>query len=96
MTCGKGFCRNFDLKKHVRKLHDSNHEKNAKTSTVSNSNSKVNTTSSATRDSKSESPTLSPTLNRYSSKVSLSDVTPFTSDVSKTSTPLYHSIGQLL
>ncbi len=20
--CGKGFCRNFDLKKHVRKLHD--------------------------------------------------------------------------
>jgi uncharacterized Zn-finger protein len=22
-TCGKGFCRNFDLKKHVRKLHDS-------------------------------------------------------------------------
>lgn len=22
-TCGKGFCRNFDLKKHIRKLHDS-------------------------------------------------------------------------
>lgn len=21
--CGKGFCRNFDLKKHTRKLHDS-------------------------------------------------------------------------
>ena len=21
--CGKGFCRNFDLKKHMRKLHDS-------------------------------------------------------------------------
>ncbi|XP_032378138.1 fez family zinc finger protein 1 [Etheostoma spectabile] len=21
-TCGKGFCRNFDLKKHIRKLHD--------------------------------------------------------------------------
>lgn len=22
--CGKGFCRNFDLKKHMRKLHDRN------------------------------------------------------------------------
>uniref|UniRef100_A0A8C6UVU8 FEZ family zinc finger 2 n=1 Tax=Neogobius melanostomus TaxID=47308 RepID=A0A8C6UVU8_9GOBI len=24
-TCGKGFCRNFDLKKHIRKLHDNNY-----------------------------------------------------------------------
>jgi len=23
-TCGKGFCRNFDLKKHIRKLHSPN------------------------------------------------------------------------
>lgn len=26
--CGKGFCRNFDLKKHVRKLHDKDHSQN--------------------------------------------------------------------
>lgn len=24
-VCGKGFCRNFDLKKHLRKLHDAQH-----------------------------------------------------------------------
>lgn len=24
-VCGKGFCRNFDLKKHLRKLHDTSY-----------------------------------------------------------------------
>ena len=91
LTCGKGFCRNFDLKKHVRKLHDLNHEKNLKTSTTSTIASKTNTTS-ATQDSKSESPI--PT--RYPSKVGFNSVAPFGPEITSTSTPLYHSIGQLL
>ena len=36
--CGKGFCRNFDLKKHMRKLHDKHttSEGGQKSSTSSN------------------------------------------------------------
>ena len=35
--CGKGFCRNFDLKKHIRKLHDSNTFANPNTPASSSS-----------------------------------------------------------
>lgn len=32
-VCGKGFCRNFDLKKHLRKLHEATHPPPAQSGT---------------------------------------------------------------
>ena len=92
MTCGKGFCRNFDLKKHVRKLHDSIHDKTGKPSTNSTLNSKLNSSTTGGQDSKNDSQILT----RYQSKVGFNSVTSFGAETATTSTPLYHSIGQLL
>jgi hypothetical protein len=102
MTCGKGFCRNFDLKKHIRKLHDSvnsSYDKSNKCSVNSNTNSKNN--SSIATDSDIKNVDKGPGFSRYPSitvrpKMDFNNVASFGQQVSPTPTPLYHSIGQLL
>ena len=68
--CGKGFCRNFDLKKHIRKLHDSNPMYSHNTSSPSSSPGTNETTMTSPMAAHGGNPTMSsvvvsPPLHRH-------------------------------
>lgn len=57
--CNKGFCRNFDLKKHIRKLHDTNKQQSSTAIRAEESSSTEASTSAISTGNLGESLTAS-------------------------------------